>query len=57
MDEVSTSSIRSQAGNDDDRDILTGSEGDDWFLFDADRDRATDLTDEAFSDDLEFILS
>ncbi|HUG91797.1 MAG TPA: hypothetical protein VML55_13245, partial [Planctomycetaceae bacterium] len=47
----------STVGNDDERDILTGSEGDDWFLFDSDNDRATDLTDEAFADDLEFILS
>jgi Ca2+-binding RTX toxin-like protein len=37
-------------------DILTGSSGLDWFLFDGDQDRTTDLKDEIYSDDLEFIL-
>jgi Ca2+-binding RTX toxin-like protein len=38
-------------------DVLTGSSGQDWFLFDTSRDRATDLKDEAFTADLAFILS
>ena len=33
----------------------TGSSGFDWFLFDDTRDRATDLHDEAFTNDLPFI--
>jgi Ca2+-binding RTX toxin-like protein len=41
--------------NDADGDVLTGSSGYDWFLFDAARDRVTDLHDEAFTDDLPFI--
>jgi hypothetical protein len=42
--------------NDADADVLTGSAGYDWFLFDASRDRVTDLSDEAFTNDLNFIL-
>jgi Ca2+-binding RTX toxin-like protein len=38
-------------------DVLTGSSGLDWFIFTTDQDRATDLGDEAFINDLEFILS
>jgi Ca2+-binding RTX toxin-like protein len=38
-----------------DADVLTGSSGYDWFLFDATRDRVTDLSDSAFTDDLPFI--
>jgi hypothetical protein len=41
--------------NDTDADVLTGSSGCDWFLFDPTRDRVTDLHDEAFADDLPFI--
>ena len=41
--------------NDIDADVLTGSVGSDWFLFDSTRDRATDLHDEAFLNDLSFI--
>jgi Ca2+-binding RTX toxin-like protein len=41
--------------NDLDADVLTGSSGYDWFLFDPTRDRATDLSDEVFTDDLPFI--
>ena len=41
--------------NETDADVLTGSSGYDWFVFDAARDRVTDLHDEAFSDDLPFI--
>lgn len=39
------------------KDTLTGSAGEDWFFFDAeeDKDRATDLKDEVFADDLEWI--
>jgi hypothetical protein len=42
-------------GNDDAADVLTGSSGQDWFWFDPIRDRVTDLHDEAFVNDLEFI--
>jgi hypothetical protein len=38
------------------RDFLTGASGDDWFFFDPDEDQATDLKDEVFANDLEFIL-
>ncbi len=38
--------------NDWEHDVLTGSSGLDWFLFDQERDRATDLKDEAFTNDL-----
>jgi Ca2+-binding RTX toxin-like protein len=41
--------------NDDAADVLTGASGLDWFFFDVSRDRATDLIDEAFADDLAFI--
>jgi hypothetical protein len=37
--------------------VLTGSAGIDWFFFDEDNDRATDLKDEVFLDDLEWILA
>ena len=39
-------------------DKLTGASGDDWFFFDPDldNDKATDLKDEVFANDLEFIL-
>jgi hypothetical protein len=42
---------------DDDDDKLTGSSGDDWFFFDPELDRATDLKDEAFASELDWILS
>jgi Ca2+-binding RTX toxin-like protein len=38
-----------------DADVLTGSSGYDWFVFDSSRDRVTDLSDPAFGDDLGFI--
>ena len=41
--------------DDADEDVLTGSSGYDWFLFDTTRDRATDLSDVAFANDLPFI--
>jgi Ca2+-binding RTX toxin-like protein len=41
--------------NDLDADVLTGSSGYDWFLFDPAKDRVTDLHDEAFTNDLPFI--
>lgn len=44
-------------GHDDSADVLTGSSGLDWFLFDDEKDRATDLKDEVFSNDLEWILA
>jgi hypothetical protein len=34
---------------------LAGSSAQDWFLFQAGEDRATDLHDEAFVNDLDFI--
>lgn len=40
-----------------DRDVLTGSAGDDWFFLNQSVDKATDLTDEAFANDLDFISS
>jgi len=43
--------------NDWENDALTGSSGLDWFLFDPERDRATDLKDEAFANDLTWILA
>ena len=42
---------------DDDKDILTGSAGLDWLFFNTLQDRATDLDDEIFANDLDFILS
>jgi hypothetical protein len=42
--------------DDEDEDNVTGSGGDDWFFFDPDLDRATDLRDEAFAGDLDDIL-
>src|SRR5262249_10604423 len=41
--------------SDNDADVLTGSSGYDWFLFDPEHDRVTDLHDEAFTNDLPFI--
>jgi uncharacterized delta-60 repeat protein len=43
--------------NDFDDDVLTGSSGLDWFLFDLANDRATDLKDEVFAADLDWILA
>ena len=39
-------------------DVLTGSSGLDWFLFDqaGDNDRVTDLKDEAFLGDMDWLL-
>jgi GH35 family endo-1,4-beta-xylanase len=42
-------------GTDDSADLLTGSAGADWFLFDPADDRVTDLHNEAFLNDLDFI--
>jgi len=39
------------------RDLLTGSSGIDWFIFNSDEDKATDLSDEEFADALNFILA
>jgi len=36
-------------------DVLTGSEGYDWFFFKSSEDRVTDLTDKAFERDLLFM--
>jgi hypothetical protein len=35
--------------DDDSQDVLTGSQGDDWFLWNSVEDRATDLGDEVFA--------
>ncbi len=43
--------------DDDSRDLLTGSSGDDWFFLGLNLDKATDLKDEAFANDLDFINS
>jgi Ca2+-binding RTX toxin-like protein len=43
------------AFNDAGADVLTGSSGSDWFLFDSTHDRVTDLRDQAFLNDLSFI--
>ncbi len=42
---------------DEDVDILTGSAGDDWFFLDLQIDKATDLQDEVFANDLEWIMN
>lgn len=42
-------------GDDGSADVLTGNSGLDWFWFDPLHDRATDLHDEAFNNDLDFI--
>jgi Ca2+-binding RTX toxin-like protein len=42
--------------DDDSEDVLTGSAGLDWFLFDDEEDRVTGLDDDEFADDLDFIL-
>jgi hypothetical protein len=44
-------------GDDSAADVLTGSSGQDWFWFDAAHDRVTDLHDEAFQNDLDFLGS
>ena len=44
-------------GDDDAADLLTGNSGLDWFWFDPDHDRVTDLHNEAFQNDLDFIDS
>jgi len=43
--------------NDSDDDKLTGSAGLDWFFFEEGRDRATDLNDEVFANDLDWITA
>lgn len=43
--------------DDQEKDTLTGSAGDDWFFFDQDKDKATDLKDEVFANDLTWIQS
>jgi hypothetical protein len=42
--------------SEEDADVLTGSAGLDWFFFDQQHDRATDLKDEVFANDLAWIL-
>lgn len=41
----------------DSEDVLTGGAGDDWFFFNSSEDRATDLKDEAFADDWDWIMA
>lgn len=55
QDDPATAENEQTVFNDDARDFLTGSQGDDWFFFDADEDKATDLRDEVFADDLAWI--
>jgi len=43
--------------DDDDSDVLTGSSGLDWFFFDLNKDRATDRKDEAYANDLDWMLA
>jgi Ca2+-binding RTX toxin-like protein len=38
-------------------DVLTGAAGRDWFLFDDEQDRATDLTDDDFANAVDLVLS
>ncbi|MBW3540325.1 MAG: hypothetical protein KY476_08645 [Planctomycetes bacterium] len=56
VDDPATSEDDRTVVDDDAKDVLTGSAGDDWFFFNPDRDRVTDLKDEVFANDLEFIL-
>ena len=37
--------------------MLTGSAGMDWFIFNGDHDKVTDLSDDEFVDALDFIFS
>jgi Ca2+-binding RTX toxin-like protein len=39
------------------RDVLTGSSGLDWFIFNTDEDKATDPNDEEFDDVRDFVLA
>ena len=50
-----STSARDTVGDDGAADVLTGNSGLDWFWFDPDNDRVTDLHDEAFQNDLDFI--
>ena len=43
--------------DDTDKDMLTGSADFDWFFANEDDDRITDLHDDAFANDIDFILS
>jgi len=43
--------------NDGQRDVITGAEGSDWFLFGNDEDKATELHDDEFADALDVLLS
>ena len=42
--------------DDDERDVMTGSSGRDWFFADLDEDKNTDLHDDEFADVLDWIL-
>ena len=44
-------------GDDGSRDMLTGSAGQDWFLFDSTEDKVTDLSDAEFDPDRDWINS
>ncbi|MEX2173577.1 MAG: SBBP repeat-containing protein [Pirellulaceae bacterium] len=56
-DTVGTLATERTVFDDNSADVLTGSEGLDWFFFDQNLDRATDLKDEAFAGDLDWILA
>jgi hypothetical protein len=43
------------AFSDSETNLRTGSSGSNWFLFDGQRDRVTNLKDEAFLNDLPFV--
>jgi uncharacterized delta-60 repeat protein len=59
LDYMSTNALT--VADDTDRDVLTGSSGTDWFFANLDGDgvldKVTDLDDEAFAMDLDFILA
>ena len=43
--------------DDDERDVMTGSSGRDWFFADLTEDKITDLHDDEFADVLDWILT
>ena len=43
--------------DDESQDFLTGSAGMDWFFFQDPEDKATDLKDEVFANDLDWIMA
>lgn len=55
-DDPSTEQDERTVIDDGSQDVLTGSSGVDWFFYDPNADRVTDLDDEVFANDLDFIL-